>query len=72
MVAGVRLVEPAAVVAHEVAHAALGVGGVLEERERAVEDRRPDLLVAAAGELERDDRQTRDVVDAVAAVAGSG
>jgi hypothetical protein len=31
--------------------------------------RRPDLLVAAASERERDDREPGDVVDAVAAVA---
>ena len=68
VVADVRLVEPAAVVAHEVAHPALALGGV-QERERAVEDRRPGLLVAAARERERDDREPRDVVDAVAGVA---
>ena len=45
------------------------VGRVLEERERAVDDRRPDLLVAAPGQLERDDREARHVVDAVAALA---
>ena len=43
--------------------------GRVQEGERAVEDRRPELLVAAAGERERDDRQPGDVVDAVAAVA---
>ena len=43
--------------------------GRVEERERAVEDRRPDLLVAAAGKRERHDREAGDVVDAVAAVA---
>ena len=65
----VRLVEPAPVVPHEVPHPRPRVGRVLEERERAVEDRRPDLLVAAAGELERDDCEARDVVDAVAGLA---
>ena len=69
MVAVVRLVEPAPVVAHEVPQATVGVGCVLEERERAVDDRRPDLLVAATCELERDDGEAGDVVDAVAALA---
>ena len=69
VVPDVRRVEPAPVVAHEVSHPGLRVGRVLEEGERAVDDRRPDLLVAAAGELERDDREPRDVVDAVAALA---
>ena len=68
VVADVRLVEPAAVVAHEVAHPAVALGRV-QERERAVEGRRPGLLVAAACERERDDGQPGDVVDAVAAVA---
>ena len=69
VVADVRLVEPAAVVAHEVAHPALWIGRVLEKCERAVDDRRPRLLVAAPCELQRDDREPRHVVDAVAALA---
>ena len=44
-------------------------GRGVKERERAVEDRVPEVLVAAAGERERDDGKPRDVVDAVAAVA---
>ncbi len=68
VVADVRLVEPAPVVAHEVAHAVV-TGGCVQERERAVEDRCPDLLVAAVRKCERHDGQTGDVVDAVAAVA---
>ena len=51
VVADVRLVQPAAVVAHEVAHAAVS-GRRVQERERTVEMGRPDLLVAAAGESE--------------------
>ena len=51
MVADVRLVEPATVVAHEVVHSALGLGRV-QERERPVEGRCPRLLVTAARELE--------------------
>ena len=47
----------------------LRVGRVLEEGERAVDDRRPDLLVASAGEVERDHCEPRDVVDAVAGLA---
>ena len=40
VIADMRLVEPAAVVAHEVAHARSAVvGRVVEKRERAVEDR---------------------------------
>ena len=68
MVADVRLVEPAPVVAHEVAHAVVPSGG-MQERERAVEDRRPDLLVAAVRKCERHDGQAGDVVDAVTAGA---
>ena len=68
VVADVGLVEPAAVVAHEVAHPAVAVGGV-QEGERAVEDRRPELLVVATRELERDDGEPCDIVDAVAGVA---
>ncbi len=63
-----RLVEPAAVVAHEVAHSAVPGRGV-QEGERAVEDRRPGALVAAARKRQRDDGEPCDVVDAVAAVA---
>ena len=69
MVADVRGVEPAPVVAHEVPHPRLRVGGVLEEGERAVDDRRPDLLVPTAGEVDGDDREPRHVVDAVAGLA---
>ena len=68
MVADVRLVEPATVVAHEVAHPAVP-GGRMEEGERAVEARRPELLVAALGKGEGDDGEPCDIVDAVAAVA---
>ena len=67
VVADVRLVEPAAVVGHEVAHAWPLVGRVVQERERAVDDRRPELLVGSAPELECHDGEPRDVVDAVAA-----
>jgi hypothetical protein len=69
MIAGVGVVDPAPVVAHEVPHAALAVRRVLEERDRPVEDRGPDLLVFATRELERDDRETGDVVDAVPALS---
>src|SRR5581483_9632790 len=68
VVADVRLVQPAAVIAHEVAHPTV-VGGCVKEGERAVEMRRPDLLVPATGEPERDDGEPGAVVDAVAAVA---
>ena len=68
MVADVRLVEPATVVTHEVVHPAV-LGSRLKEGERAVEIRRPDLLLAALCKRERDDRQPGDVVDAVAAAA---
>ncbi len=68
MIPDVGLVEPAAVVAHEVAHPAL-TGGRVQERERTVENRGPDLLVAAVCERERDDGEPGGVVDAVAAVA---
>ena len=69
MVAEVRLVQPAAIVGHEVPHPSVGVRRVLQERKRAVHRRCPDLLVRATGEFERDDRQTRDVIDAIAAFA---
>ena len=69
MVAVVRLVEPAPVVAHEVSQAAVTIRRVLKERDRAVDDRRPHLLVFPAGELERDDGEAGHVVDAVAALA---
>ena len=66
VVADVRVVEPAAVVAHEVPHAgAAGVARVAEERQRAVEDGRPRPLGGAPIELERDDGEAGDVVDAV-------
>ena len=68
MVADVRLVEPAAVVAHEVAHPAIP-RGCMQEGERAVEARSPEVLVAALRERERNDREAGHVVDAVAAVA---
>ena len=42
-----------------------GPGGELQEGERAVEHRRPLAIGRAAGELERDDREPGDVVDAV-------
>ena len=51
VIADVRFVEPAPVVAHEVAHSALAFGRV-QERERPVEGRCPRLLVTAARELE--------------------
>ena len=67
MVADMRLVEPASVVAHEVPHpSALRPSRELQERERAVEDRCPLTIGRAAAQLERDDREPRDVVDAVA------
>ena len=67
MVADMRLVQPASVVAHEVPHpGALGPGRELQEGERAMEDGCPLTIGRAAGELERDDREPRDVVDAVA------
>ena len=69
MVACVRLVEPATVITHEVAHPAAVVGSRLKERERAIEIRRPDPLVAALCKCERDDRQPGDVVDTIAAAA---
>ena len=62
-------VEPAPVVAHEVPQPEVRRGRVLEERERAIDDRRPDLLVAPTCELERDDGEAGDVVDAVPALA---
>src|SRR5579884_3451635 len=64
MIAEVRLVEPAAVVTHEVPHAAVAARRV-QEGKRAVEVRRPELLVAAACKCERDDCESGDVVDAV-------
>jgi hypothetical protein len=69
VVANVGLVEPAPVVSHEVAHPGARVGRILQERQGAVDDRRPDLFVAAAGEFERDDGESGDVVDAVTARA---
>jgi hypothetical protein len=48
VVADMRRIEPAPVVAHEVAHAGHRSGGVFEEGERPVDDRRPRLLVPAA------------------------
>ena len=64
------VVEPAAVVGHEVAHALAGVvGRVREECERPVEDRRPHLVARPALELQRDDCETSHVVDAVARIA---
>ena len=68
MVPHVGLVEPPAVVAHEVAHAFIPRGGV-EERERAIEACSPDVLVTALRERERHDREPSHVVDAVTAVA---
>ena len=69
MVARMRAVEPAPVVAHEVPQTVLVVRGVLEERYRPVENRRPYLLVLAARKLERDDREAGDVVDAIPALS---
>ena len=67
MVADMRLVQPASVVAHEVPHpGALGTGRELQEGERAMEDRCPLAIGGAPGELERDDCEPGDVVDAVA------
>jgi len=61
-----RLVEPASVVAHEVPHPrALGARRELQERERAVEYGCPLTVGGASCQLERDDRESRDVVDAV-------
>ena len=67
MVAHVGLVQPPTVVAHEVPHPTLAFGGV-QERQCPVQGRRPHLRVATACELERDDGQPRDIVDAIAAV----
>src|SRR5581483_3781150 len=67
VITDVRLVEPPTVVAHEVAHPAV-VGGRLQERKRAVDVRRPYLLLAAIRERKRDDGKPGDVVDAVTAV----
>ena len=73
VVADMRLVEPVPFVAHEVAHArAVLVGRCVEKRERAVQDRRPGLSPWRRCELERDDDEPRDVVDAVAGARGSG
>ena len=67
MVAEMRLVEPASVVAHEVPHPrALGPRRESQERKRAVEDGCPLTIGGASGQLERHDRESRDVVDAVA------
>src|SRR6185437_2840822 len=63
VIADVRLVEPAAVIAHEVSHPAVP-GRRVHEGECTVEMRGPDLLVAAAGQRERDDREPSDIVDA--------
>ena len=69
VVADVRLVEPATVVAHEVAHPAVAGGRVQEGERRGRGIDVQMLLVAALRKRERDDRQPGDVVDAVAAVA---
>ena len=70
VIPGMWLVEPAPVVAHEVAHAAAAlVGGGVEEGQRAVEDRRPALVGVTALELQGHDRQPGDIVDAVAGLA---
>ena len=68
MIANVRLIEPAPLVAHEVAHSAptAVVGCSVEKGKRPVQDRRPALIGVTAIELQGYDRQARNVVDAVA------
>ena len=68
MVSDVGLVEPPAVVAHEVPHSVVPGGGA-QERERSIEARSPDVPVTALRQRERHDREACHVVDAVAAVA---
>ena len=67
MIADVWFVEPAPVVAHEVPHAG-AVGCVVEKCQRAVQHRDPDSVARALFELERDDCEPRNVVDAIAAL----
>jgi len=70
VVAEMRLVEPTAVVAHEVAHSTpVAVRGRTEEGKRPVQDRVPGLLPFATRKLERHNDETCDVVDAVAGFA---
>ena len=69
VVADVWLVEPATVVAHEVAHPVVPGGGG-QEGERPVEDRASRVCSSPRlRERERHDGEPGDVVDAVAAVA---
>ena len=67
VISDMRAVEPSPFVAHEVAHpATVLVGRIDEECERAIEDRRPHPVPRAPFELERDNSEPRNVIDAVA------